>query len=165
MLTSFKKLNEEVALDTAVTEIEAITLEPEDSVVSFEFAALNFTLSHKNRYAYQLEGFHDDWIELGTKRDITFTNLNPGSYVFRVKGSNNDGVWNEEGVAIDLIVLPPLWKTWWFRALTLAGLLLAIVAVYQIRTRRVRARNLQLEAFNRKLEAKNAQLERFTYTV
>ncbi len=172
VLTSFKKLNEEVLLDTAITEIEAITLEPEDDVISFGFAALSYTAPLKNRYATMLEGFNDDWIELGTKRDITFTSLDPGSYVFRVKGSNNDGVWNEEGVALELTVLPPWWATWWFRTLSVLGLALAVAAVYQIRTRSVRARNRLLEGMNRELEgmnheleAKNEELERFTYTV
>ncbi len=165
VLTSFKKLGEEADLGVAVSEVEAITLGPEDRIVSFEFAALSFTSPYKNRYAYRLEGFHDDWIELGTKRDITLTNLNPGSYVFRVKGSNNDGVWNHEGLAIDLEVLPPFWATWWFRAGSALALGLGVVAVYRIRTRRVKARNRQLEAVNRELEAKNLQLERFSYTV
>ena len=60
-----------------------------------------------------MEGFQDDWVKSGTERTASFTNLDPGEYIFRVKGSNNDGAWNEEGTSIKVIILPPWWKTTW----------------------------------------------------
>jgi len=92
---------------------------------SFEFAALNFRNPEKNQYAYKLEGYRDQWIQLGTKREATFTNLDPGEYVLRVKGANNDGVWNEAGTSLKITITPPPWKTWW--AYTLYVLLFAAV--------------------------------------
>ncbi|MGH7456224.1 MAG: ATP-binding protein, partial [bacterium] len=85
--------------------------------------ALSYRNNFKNQYAYKLEGFNDNWLHLGTKRDVTFTNLAPGDYTLRVKGSNNDGVWNEEGTSLKITITPPWWKTWW--AYTLYGLMFA----------------------------------------
>jgi serine phosphatase RsbU (regulator of sigma subunit) len=101
-----------------ITETEEIMLSYKDNVFSFEFAALNFTNPKKNQYKYLMEGFDEDWISSGTRRFVTYTNLDPGEYVFRVKGSNNDGLWNEEGASVKIIITPPFWETWWFRALS-----------------------------------------------
>jgi two-component system sensor histidine kinase ChiS len=90
-----------------------ITLSYKDNVANIEFAALNFYNSNKNQYAYRLEGYSDNWIQLGNERRATFTNLDGGDYVLRVKGSNNEGVWNEEGASLRLRVTPPWWKTRW----------------------------------------------------
>ena len=81
--------------------------------LTFEFAALNYVRSEKNLYAYKLEGLDDDWSFAGTKRYVSYNNLNPGEYTFRVRGSNNDGIWNEDGAAVKIIILPPWWKRMW----------------------------------------------------
>ncbi len=104
--------------------LQRLVLGPGDSTVGFRFAALSFTAPARNLYAYRLEGFDAVWTEAGTRRTTQYTNLPPGKYRFRVKGSNNDGVWNEEGAALELIVRPTLWQTWWLRpavVLVLAG--------------------------------------------
>ena len=85
---------------------EDLILSYSQTVFSFDFAALNYIASLKNRYAYKMEGFDKDWYYVGTKHTATYTNLNPGKYNFRVKGSNNDGVWNENGVALPIIIKP-----------------------------------------------------------
>ena len=85
----------------------------DENYLSFEFAALNFHLPDKNQYAYQLEGFDRNWIYCGHRRFASYTNLDPGEYTFRVKASNNDGVWNEAGTALRVVILPPPWRTWW----------------------------------------------------
>lgn len=117
---------------------EELVLSPRDYTVAFEFAALDYTNPRKNQYAYQLEGFDPDWKEAGTRRFARYTNVPPGEYVFRVKGSNNDGVWNEEGTAVRLVVRPSFWQTWWFRL----GVVLAVVGVlagaYRYRIRRLK---------------------------
>ncbi|WP_258103478.1 two-component regulator propeller domain-containing protein [Marinoscillum sp. MHG1-6] len=80
---------------------------------TLEFVALNYTSSKKNKYAYKLEGFDEDWIQVGSQRFATYTNIDPGDYVFKVKASNNDEIWNEEGASLNITVNPAPWKTWW----------------------------------------------------
>ncbi len=82
---------------------------------------MNYRAARQTRYRYKLEGFDDDWIEIdSTKRLVTYTNLAPSRYVFRVASANADGVWNPAGRAIALIITPPWWTTWWFRGLAFA---------------------------------------------
>ena len=114
VITAFKMFDKPVALDSAISEKHSVEMTYKENVFSFEFAALNYTSSEKNQYAYKLEGFDNDWTYCRTRRYATYTNLDGGSYVFRVKGSNNDGVWNEAGTSIAVIITPPFWKTWWF---------------------------------------------------
>ena len=98
-----------------------ISLSYNQNFFDFEFAALSYLSSEKNQYAYMLEGVDDDWVNSGTRRIARYTNVSPGKYIFRVKGSNNDGVWNEQGTTLTIIIHPPWWRTWW--AYTLYGLL------------------------------------------
>ncbi len=126
VLTSFKKYNKEIKLVNHISEIKELKLSFKDIMISFEFAALNYYKSKKNLYKYTLEGFNKDWIELGTKRDITFTNLDPGKYTLKIKGSNNDGVWNETPLILKIIITPPIWKTLWFTILSI--ILFAIIS-------------------------------------
>ncbi|MCX5752688.1 MAG: SpoIIE family protein phosphatase, partial [Candidatus Krumholzibacteria bacterium] len=118
VITSFTKLNREVKLDVPASELRTIRLSYRDYVFSFEFAALDFTAPGKNLYAYKMEGLDRDWVYTNSaKRFANYTTLRPGKYVFRVKGSNNDGVWNEAGTAVAITITPPFWGTWWFRSL------------------------------------------------
>jgi len=128
-----------VVLERPIESTGAVAVSYRDQVVTFEFAGLHFTAPEKNRYAYRLEGFSDEWIPTGAdRRFATFTGLRPGSYTFRVKASNNDGVWNERGAALRLTVLPPYWATWWFRLGVLAVLAAAAAAAYRRRVAHVR---------------------------
>jgi ligand-binding sensor domain-containing protein len=113
-----------------VTETDAITLSYRQSVFSFEFAALNYAISAQNQYAYIMEGFDKDWNRVGNRRYATYTNLNPGNYVFRVKAANSDGVWNEQGASLRVTITPPFWESWWFKALGMALLLLIVKHFY-----------------------------------
>jgi len=123
VFTDFQIFNKSVAVENKIDSInyylklpisltKKIELLHNQNVFSFEFAALNYSLPEKNKYAYKMEGFDKDWIYSGTKRIATYTNLNPGKYVFRVKGSNNDGVWNETGTSLQVVIHPPFYKTW-----------------------------------------------------
>ncbi|PCK08299.1 MAG: hypothetical protein COA42_09940 [Alteromonadaceae bacterium] len=116
-------------LQTAITHTELITLKYTQSIFSFEFKALNYLMPEKNQYAHQLEGFDNRWNYVGTRRTATYTNLDPGFYTFRVKASNNEGIWNEQGVSIDILILPPWWQTWWAYGLYLlgAGLIFSLI--------------------------------------
>ncbi|MDX1641411.1 MAG: two-component regulator propeller domain-containing protein, partial [Balneolaceae bacterium] len=100
-------------LQATVSEIDKLNLSYHDDVITFEFASLDFSAPYKNQYAYKLDGYNEDWISSGNLASATYTNLPHGEYVFRVKGSNNDGVWNEEGLSLAVIVSPPWWHTWW----------------------------------------------------
>ncbi|HLT79562.1 MAG TPA: two-component regulator propeller domain-containing protein [Cyclobacteriaceae bacterium] len=105
-------LNGRVILEKPVTRTESLTLRHDQNVFSLEFAALSFFHPTKNQYKYKLEGFNKEWLTTdGASRKVTYTNLDPGDYVFRVIAANNDGVWNEEGVSLAITVLPPFWKT------------------------------------------------------
>jgi ligand-binding sensor domain-containing protein len=132
VITDFQLANrpveiaEDSVLKQSVGQTEQLTLSYQDRVISFEFAALNYRAPGNNLYRYKLEGFDEEWTETGSdRRFVTYTNLNPGEYVFRVIGSNNDGVWSEEGASIKITVTPPWWGTWWFRG----GLVLLLVAL------------------------------------
>lgn len=125
-----EKINGRVLLTAAIPETRSITLKPGENVFSLEFASLNYFHPEKNRYAYILEGFNKEWLYTdGLQRKATFTNLDPGEYTFRVKASNNDGVWNDAGLTLKIRVLPPFWKTWpaflCYALLILGALLLA----------------------------------------
>ncbi|MEO6133487.1 MAG: triple tyrosine motif-containing protein, partial [Saprospiraceae bacterium] len=108
-----------------------------ENMITFDFAALNFTNSILNQYAYKLEGFNEDWIHSGNKQSATFTNLDGGTYTFRVKAANNDGVWNEIGTEVVLIVDPPYWKTWWFYLLCVLFIAGVLYALYRFRINQI----------------------------
>jgi signal transduction histidine kinase/ligand-binding sensor domain-containing protein len=146
-----------------------ITLTHKQSAFSLEFAALNYTNPLNNQYAYQLEGFDNDWIKIGNRHEVTYTNLNPGEYLLKVKGSNNDGIWNEKGASLKIIVLPPWWKTWWFKLISgmlLLGLLLLIYYLREVFYKNqqnklqvlVKERTLQLEEASTNLETKQEEI-------
>ncbi len=124
VITSFKKFEKPYPLENQ------IQLPFDENYLSFEYAALSFIHPEKNQYAYKMEGIDKDWVYSGTRRYASYPNLDPGEYTFRVKGSNSDGVWNEEGTSVAIIISPPFWKTWW--AYSTYALLL-IFSLYGIR--------------------------------
>ena len=107
----------------------AITLPFGQNTFTAEFAILSYKNPAENEAAYKLEGVSDEWIPLGSKREATFSNLRPGNYTLRVKGSNNDGVWNEKGASLEITILPPWWLTFWAK---LAYVLLAVGTLYNL---------------------------------
>ncbi len=117
-------------------EKDSLELSYTQNFFSFEFAALDYTNPADNQYAYKLEGFDEDWRYVDSRRRIAnYTNLLPGEYIFRVRGSNNDGVWNNNGAKIYLRILPPFWRTWWFLS---AMILLTAFLIYYLSTMRYR---------------------------
>jgi methyl-accepting chemotaxis protein/ligand-binding sensor domain-containing protein len=135
-------------LEIDISKTKKIDLSYTQNVFSFQFTALNFRATGKNEYAYILEGFDKDWNYIGTKRTASYTNLDPGEYVFAVKGSNNDGIWNDNAASIIIIISPPFWATWWFRTFILIVLALT---VYWLINRAIKKRK-SLEEINKKLE-------------
>jgi GAF domain-containing protein/ligand-binding sensor domain-containing protein/two-component sensor histidine kinase len=111
----------------------------------FQFAALSYVQPERNQHAYMLEGYDQGWNYIGTNRTGRYTNLPGGTYTLRVKGSNNDGVWNEEGTSLHITIVPPVWATWWFRGLVVLGLVAGAVGGYRLRVHSVEARARELE--------------------
>ncbi len=152
VITDFKIFNKSVPiaenspLQQHINLSQSLTLSYQQSFFSIEFAALNFLQPEKNEYAYRLEGFEKDWNEIGTKHEANYTNVPAGHYVFRVKGSNNDKVWNEQGTAVEIIILPPWWKTVWFRSVLFIFIVGMIIGIYRWRVHSFQVQNRYLEA-------------------
>ena len=123
-------------LRRTIDRSDTLVLNHVQNVVSFEFAALDFSAPEKNRYAYRLDGFDKAWQEVGTQYTASYTNLAPGPYTLRVKASNGDGVWNEKGATLVLVITPPVWQTWWFRALSGALAAYLLFALWRFQQRR-----------------------------
>lgn len=177
VLTSVLKFNKPVRFPFPTEQLRSLEVRPRDQVVTFEFAALDYAAPEKNQYAYRLDGFDPDWIELGPIRRVTYTNLDPGRYVLRVKAANNDGLWSD-GLALPLHVVPPFWRTWWAYLgylLAASGLAVALVQRHRLkveheaRTRNrledeVQARTRELAERNQQLEVANLRLEEASVT-
>lgn len=137
VLTSFKVFDIPLQLPQSIAATNSIQLSHDQNFFSVEFVALNFTSPEKNKYAYMLEGLDGNWVNAGTRRYASYTNLDPGTYTLRVKGSNNDGVWNERGVTVSIVIPPPYWKTWWFRGVLLAGIAGLLFLMYRYRVKKL----------------------------
>ncbi|PAU95561.1 histidine kinase [Aliifodinibius salipaludis] len=150
-------------LDKSITYTDTLTLSYADNVISFEFAALNFTIPEKNQYAYKLEGFDEKWNYIGNRNFVTYTELPPGAYTFRVKASNNDGVWNEEGTSLALVITPPFWQTTWFYLISALFIVGLVFTGYRLRVRSIKeySRRLEKEVADRtdELNKKNRDLK------
>jgi signal transduction histidine kinase/DNA-binding response OmpR family regulator/ligand-binding sensor domain-containing protein len=126
IITDFLIHNEPAVLDSNITFKRKIVLSFKDNFFTLKFAAINYADPVKNQYAYYLEGLEEGWNYTGENRLANYTGVPPGDYIFRAKGSNNDGYWNEAGASIAITILPPLWRTWWAYtgyALIILGLL------------------------------------------
>ncbi|MBN2006556.1 MAG: response regulator [Anaerolineae bacterium] len=144
-LTALKQGGEDMALGRSPERAQAITLDWQHSFFEFEYTALNFTRAEKNQYRYMLEGLDKEWFNAGTRRFGRYSGLPGGEYTLRVLGSNNDGVWNEQGVSLRVHVIPPFWQTWWFFSICAVVILGGTFTVFHYR-------NVQLRRFNRALE-------------
>jgi len=150
-----------------IERLSGITLTPQDSVFSLEFSALHFAAPGRNRFAYRLVGFDQDWIGVdASKRFATYTNLDPGSYTFQVRAANKDGVWSDAAATLEVTVLPPYWKTWWFRTLCALVVIGCGYGAYRIRVDVLRRQKAMLEqqvsARTERIEQQNRLLERQT---
>jgi len=152
VFTDFQIFNSSVSpsdpdspLKTDISLTKEITLNYDQSVFTIEFSALNYISQQKNQYSYILENFEKNWNKASKNRRATYTNLDPGEYIFRVRASNNDGVWNMGGSSLKIIVTPPFWLTWWFRLLSFIAIISGIYFFYRYRTRQIRAQKAVLE--------------------
>ncbi len=148
-------------LRKSILNTETINLDYGDYIFSFDFIALDFEDPRLHRYAYKLDNFNSDWVELGNTSQVTFTNLDAGEYLFRVKAANREGNWAENSTSLNVIIHPPWWESWIFRVtLVLAGVF-AIFLFFQIRTRSIKNRNriLKQEVDERTQELKESNDE------
>ncbi len=146
-LTGFQKLGKEVYFEKPISEVKEISLLKEDAgLLTFRFAALSFYQSTKNKYAYKLEPLQKEWIDLGTKNELTLTNLSAGNYTLYIKGSNNHGVWSKETIKLELKIIPPFWQTNWFYTLCAMVLLTGLYLFYRYKMRASKLRSIELES-------------------
>lgn len=171
--------NQGFSLDQAIHLTQELTLTHHENLVSFEFSALHFTNPKKNQFAYRLEGFDKHWITTDyKKRFATYTNLSGGNYVLRVKSSNPDGLWNEEGASVNITVLPPPWKSWWAYTIYVAILIGSLFGFVRSQRQKVlferrisahleckvKERTFELLEANNQLESANLKLEEVSLT-
>lgn len=166
VLTEFRLFNEPVApgpdspLSRSIWAVDRLTLQPDQDIIAFEFAALSYAAPWKNRYRYKLDGFETDWNEVNSQRRFAaYTNLPPGEYLFRAQGTNNDGLWSDREARLSLVVLPFWWETSWFHAI--AFLLAAAIAFggyrWRVYTLQQRSRHLERVVSQRTAELEQAR--------
>lgn len=146
-------------LENHISETKQLVLDHNQNTFSFEFTALSFSIPERNKYQYSLskKGKPDQWINSGNRRFATYTNVYPGHYVFKVKGSNSDEVWNETPASIEIIIKPPYWQTWWFRIFLFMLLSLIIYLVIYIRLRNLHS---QKKLLQKRVEAKTNRVSK-----
>ncbi len=133
VITALKIFNQPIdalkskILKKSISFAESISLSYKQNFFSFEFSALHFSSPENNEFKYMMEGLDEDWNYVGTQNQAYYTNLEPGEYVFKVLGSNSDGIWSKTPATIKIRITPPFWKTWWFRLL---GVIIVIAIVY-----------------------------------
>ena len=161
IVNAFRKLNEVTTFDAENSKTKKIELSNINNFIHFRFAALNYINPKKNQYACMLEGIDDEWIYCGTRRYASYTELKPGKYTFRVKGSNNDNVWNEEGISLRVAVVPAFWQTWWFKFLIVISGLGIVFSLYKVNIIKRQKKNLEIQVAERtkQLDKANQKLK------
>ena len=148
-LTGFYIFDKSPKLQQAISATEEIVLSYQENYFSFEFASLDFSIPARNRYAYMLEGLDENWVNSGNRHFARYTGVDPGAYVFKIKGTNGDGVWNDVGTSMRIIITPPFWRTWWFVLLLILTLVGGIAFLISYRVRRL----LEIERLRSKIAA------------
>ncbi len=152
-----QKINGRIILTKPIFETEKIKLSYQEYVFSIEFAALHFASPEKIQYTYILEGFDKEWIRTNaSRRYVSYSNLEAGEYVFKVKAANNNGVWNEDECKLTIIILQPWWKTWWIKIIFLLLIIITAISFYLIRTDQLKKQSLLLK---QKVEERTRELQ------
>ncbi|HVU99559.1 MAG TPA: two-component regulator propeller domain-containing protein [Puia sp.] len=165
VITGFQIFNREVAVSTDpkhpspltsdITETKELKLDYNNSVITIEFASLNYTAPGSRRYRYRLEGFDKDWTNTSRKRTVTYTNLDPGTYTFMVNARKGDGTWLATPTTLRLVIIPPFWMTTWFRVLAALALVALVLLIHGLRLRNIRLHRSQLQ---QQVQERTAQL-------
>lgn len=132
-------------LPYSISDIKKITIPPGNEVLTFEFALLDFSEINRNTFRYKLEGFENEWNDIGNRNYVTYTNLEPGDYKLRVRATNNNGIKNEVEASLEIYIVPKFYQTWWFRILFVIAFLAAIILYTHIKTSNIEKRNILLE--------------------
>lgn len=164
LISSFTVMGKSIDWEEILRKEKSIRLPYDRNFLQIEFTALNYTRSYRNQYAYQLIGLEENWTNSTKRRYVQYTSLQPGNYEFRVIGSNNDGIWNKQGISIPITITPPYWETTWFRVI-ISGLLVTIfIIAYESRVRSIHRRRMELqkevERQTRKVVEQSLELER-----
>ncbi|NPD48109.1 two-component regulator propeller domain-containing protein [Lentimicrobium sp. S6] len=146
VITEFRVQDNQVFKD--LSELDTVIIKPDENHISFRFASLDYNSPSDNKYQYKLEGVDDTWIQTNSiNRAISYSNLDPGTYVFKLKGSNNNGIWNEHGKSITVLILPRFYQQWWFYALIslLFIFVIVMIVIYRIRELKLQNKAASLE--------------------
>jgi len=160
LITGFQIFNQDIetgsesSLKTNIALTKEIILSYDQNVFSFQFSSLDYNSPQSNRYAYRMEGFDKDWVYSGSRRFVTYTNLEPGTYTFKVKATNSDGVWSKNEASLSVIITPPWWKTGWAYTSYFFLIVVALLGIRKFQKDRMELRN---ELKLRELEAKKHQ--------
>ncbi|MEJ2053295.1 MAG: two-component regulator propeller domain-containing protein [Calditrichaceae bacterium] len=158
-IIGIKKFDQPIQLDRELTDLDEIELAYDDNYFTIEFAALDYSHPEKNDYAYILEGVNDRWIHSKNENTASYTNINPGKYVFKVRGTNSDGVWNMKGDELTILIKPPFWMSWWFRTVIIIIITFALaITVYIIIKREKQKTAVNKKISELKLQALQAQM-------
>lgn len=169
LITSFKIFGNNYFTDTTISYKKHIIINYSQNFLSFEFASVDYLFPEKNEFACKMEGFDKDWIQLGHNHNVSYSNLDPGEYIFRVKGSNNDGIWNNEGTFLKITIRPPFYKTNWFYIVCVLLIIMGAYIFYKLRVRgllkkqailekQVIERTSKIEKQKDEIEAKNKDI-------
>ncbi len=159
-ITSMKIFDKEISPERLLTS-PTLSLAYDEDVLTFEFIALDYTAPERNLYKYKMEGNDADWVQTGNRRYVTYAHLSPGEYIFQVKGTNNDGVWNEHPATVSFVIHPPFWATWWFRAIGILLFLSVGPFIYYRRVRQLKKlHQLQREFSKQLLESQEQERKR-----
>ncbi|TQV72369.1 hypothetical protein FLL45_19340 [Aliikangiella marina] len=170
VLTSIESENRILEFDKALTDISQVTFDHNDYLISFEFASLDYARPSKNNYQYKLDGFDPEWVNNGTLNRATYTNLPSGSYLLRVRGSNNNGVWSEDEINLTVNILPAPWLSWWAFTFYAAGFCLLLIFLIRLQARRLASQEVfqtlvsekvseKTELYNKNTDFLSAKLE------
>ncbi|MBU2903269.1 response regulator [Arenibacter algicola] len=169
-LSEFRLFNEKVLptqkdspLKKVISETDSIVLKHDQSVFTIEYSGINFTRPEKNEYAYYLEGYEETWNYVGKKRSATYTNLDPGSYTFKLKAANNDGVWNVTPLTLNITVLSPWWKTNWALFSYIALFVLGVFILNKMTQSRIREKQIIHSEREKRLQEKDLDEKKFQF--
>jgi GGDEF domain-containing protein/streptogramin lyase len=165
-LTNVLKMNEPVALGSDLSQINQLLLDYHDQLISFEYVGLNYSAPESTRYKYRLKGFDEEWVDAGKSRRATYTNLPSGKYQLQIIAANNDNVWSEPGLTLDINVKPAPWNTWWAYVIYAALIALLLLTYSRFLNRKLlieqqQKANLkqQVQEKTKEFHLKNIELE------
>lgn len=146
IISSMKIMTDEIKIESYIRKNQILILPYDKNFISFEFAALEYSNSEKNQYAYKLENFDKEWTYCGKRHFGNYSNIPPGNYTLRIIGSNNDNVWNRKGLSLRITIIPPFWETTMFRLLFLFLIILTIYLFIKFRIKKIQKQKQKLES-------------------